>query len=131
MVLLVAALLVAAAVGLLFVSREQAETYILLMLAGLAVVGVVAMFALAAGILRAGGSPKAMLRNAVSDGALDGILVTDAKGRVQYANNAYLALVGARNPQEVRPVERAFVGGRGTAATVSALSTGIGKAVAA
>ncbi|BAT59728.1 blue-light-activated protein [Variibacter gotjawalensis] len=110
MVLAVAALLVAAAIGLLFVGRENSETYILMMLAALAVIGVVSMFAVAAGILRAGASVKGHLRNAVSDGAIDGILVTDAKGRVQYANKSYLALTGARGEDDVRPVERAFVG---------------------
>src|SRR5687767_15547644 len=42
--------------------------------------------------------------------APDGILVTDAGGRVVYANSAYLTLVDAADAEDVRPVERVFVG---------------------
>src|SRR5262249_51157035 len=74
-------------------------------------IGVFALFASAAGILRLAGANTAMpLAHTVADGASDGILVTDTSGRVLYANAAYLALVDARNVQEARPVERAFVG---------------------
>lgn len=111
MVLLVALVLVGVAVGLLFVGRGHAESYILSLLAGLAMIGVFSLFAGAAGILRlAGGDVASPLRNAVADGAVDGILVTDPAGRVLYANKAYLTLVDARSEQEARPVERAFVG---------------------
>ncbi|MCC7347467.1 MAG: hybrid sensor histidine kinase/response regulator, partial [Variibacter sp.] len=111
LVLLVAVLLVGAAVGLLFVGRANSDTYILALLAGLAMVGVFSLFAAAAGILRVTGSEAASpLRNAVADGSSDGILVTDPSGRVLYANAAYLTLVEARSEQEARPVERAFVG---------------------
>jgi two-component system, cell cycle sensor histidine kinase and response regulator CckA len=111
MVLLVAAVLVGAAIGLIFVGRQQTESYILALLGGLAMVGVFALFAGAAGILRlASGEAANPLRNAVADGATDGILVTGPSGRVLYANAAYRALVDAASDQEVRPVERAFVG---------------------
>jgi two-component system cell cycle sensor histidine kinase/response regulator CckA len=111
MVLLVAVVLVGAAIGLLFVGRGNAEGYILSLLAGLAMIGVFSLFAGAAGILRLTGADAASpLRNAVADGATDGILVTDSSGRVLYANAAYLTLVDARTEQEARPVERAFVG---------------------
>ena len=52
LVLLVAAVLVAAATGLVIVGRGNAEPYILSFLAVLATVGVFSLFALAAGILR-------------------------------------------------------------------------------
>lgn len=111
MVLLVAVVLVGAAIGLLFVGRGNAEGYILSLLAGLAMIGVFSLFAGAAGILRlTGADATSPLRNAVADGATDGILVTDPSGRVLYANAAYLTLVDARTEQEARPVERAFVG---------------------
>jgi two-component system, cell cycle sensor histidine kinase and response regulator CckA len=111
MVLLVAVVLVAAVVALLFLGRAQAEGYIMALLAGLAMVGVFALFAGAAGILRLNNADATEpLRSAVADGAPDGLLVTDAAGRVLYANPAYLTLVGARNIQEARPIERAFVG---------------------
>jgi len=112
MVLLVAIVLVAAAVGLLLVGRGNAGPYILALLAFLAMAGVFSLFALATGILRvvgkdAGSSP--MLK-AVVDEAADGFLVTDPRGRVIYANAAYLDLVDASDPNDVRPIERVFIG---------------------
>src|SRR5688572_30805828 len=55
LVLLVAAVLVGAAVGLLFVGRNDAEPYILMLLAALATIGVFSLFALASGVLRIAG----------------------------------------------------------------------------
>jgi two-component system cell cycle sensor histidine kinase/response regulator CckA len=72
---------------------------------------VFALFALAAGILRVPGKEAAnpMLK-AVVDDAVDGLLVTDARGRVIYANATYLALIDAADAEDVRPIERVFVG---------------------
>ena len=44
------------------------------------------------------------------DNAFDGIVVTDHAGRVFYANATYLDLIGAADDNDVRPVERVFVG---------------------
>jgi two-component system cell cycle sensor histidine kinase/response regulator CckA len=111
MVLLVAVLLIGAAAGLMFVGREQAEPYVLAMLAVLGMIGIFSLFATAAGILRVTGRDKAspMLR-AVADGGSDGILVTDPGGRVVYANAAYRALTDAVGTDDARPVERVFLG---------------------
>ncbi|MBV6489542.1 MAG: Sensor kinase CckA [Pseudorhodoplanes sp.] len=111
MVLVVALGLVAAAVGLMFVSRENAANYILMLLAALSTVGVFALFALAAGIVAFSGKDAAnpMIRSLI-DGAFDGVVVTDPKGRVLYANAAYLDLVNAVDARDVRPVERVFIG---------------------
>jgi len=111
LVLLVAVVLVGAAVALLFVGRHNAEPYILALLAVLGVIGVFALFATAAGILRVAGTGAGHpLAKAVIDGAVDGIVVTDAGGRVLYANAAYLALTDAVDADDVRPVERVFIG---------------------
>ncbi|MGD9846653.1 MAG: PAS domain-containing protein, partial [Variibacter sp.] len=111
LVLVVALLLVAAAIGLVFIGRDQAATYILILLAALAVVGVFSLFAGAAGILRlAGNGVTNPLLKAVVEMAHDGIVVTDPRGRVVYANAAYLSLINAGNETEARPVERVFVG---------------------
>jgi two-component system cell cycle sensor histidine kinase/response regulator CckA len=111
LVLLVAVVLVAAAVGLMFVGRNQAEPYVLALLAILGMIGVFSLFAAAAGILRVArrdsGSP---ILKAVVDGAGDGIVVTDPSGRVIYANAAYLKLADAVGTDDVRPVERVFLG---------------------
>src|SRR5581483_3550407 len=111
MVLLVALLLVGAAAGLVSVGRENAPTYILALLALLGTIGVFSLFALAAGVLRLSGrEPGNPVHKALADNAFDGIVVTDQAGRVFYANAAYLDLTGAAVGEEVRPVERVFMG---------------------
>ncbi len=111
MVLLVALILIGAAGGSVYVGRAHAETYILALLAVLGTVGVVALFALASGIMslssRDRGNP--MLK-ALADNAFDGIVVTDQAGRVFYANATYLDLIGAADDSDVRPIERVFIG---------------------
>ncbi len=111
MVLIVAIALVCAAVGLLVVGRGYAAPYILVLLAFLATIGVFSLFALATGILRvAGKETDNPLIKAVADEAVDGLIVTDRRGRVVYANAAYLALTDANGGGDVRPVERVFIG---------------------
>jgi two-component system, cell cycle sensor histidine kinase and response regulator CckA len=111
MVLLVALGLIGAAVVLVLMGRNEAQPYILAFLAALAVVGVFSLFAGAAGILRLSGKDAGnAFAAAAADGAPDGIVVTDAGGRVLYANAAYLALVGAAAAKDARPVERVFIG---------------------
>jgi len=110
LVLALALALVAAAVGLVLVGRENAEPYVLVLLAVLGMIGVFSLFAAAAGILRiAGDEGNGILKSAI-DGASDGIVVTDAKGRALYANAAYRALTAAVDADDIRPVERAFIG---------------------
>jgi two-component system, cell cycle sensor histidine kinase and response regulator CckA len=111
MVLVVALALVAAAIGLLLIGRNHAQPYILALLSALAVVGVFSLFAGAAGILRLPGREAAhSVALGVVEGTADGIIVTDPGGRVLYANAAYLALVDAADADDVRPVERVFIG---------------------
>lgn len=111
LVLLVALLLVAAGAGLIYAGPQYAETYILLLLAGLGTIGVFALFAMASGIMRLAsretGNP---LLKAVVDHGFDGIVVTDQAGRVFYANATYLDLIGAADNKDVRPIERVFIG---------------------
>src|SRR5262252_10532380 len=111
LVLVVAAALIAAAGGLVYVGRDYVEAYVLILLAVLGTIGVFALFAAAAGIMRFGGKDQGNpLLKAVVDGAFDGILVTDHAGRVFYANVAYLELTGANGVNDVRPIERVFIG---------------------
>jgi two-component system cell cycle sensor histidine kinase/response regulator CckA len=109
-VLLIALLLFAATAGLI-IGRAHAQPYIFALLAVLATVGVFLIFALAAGLLRGstreGATP---LLKAVLDGTSDGILVTDAGARILYANAAYRKLVTNGAGDELRSIERAFVG---------------------
>src|SRR6185369_8695976 len=50
------------------------------------------------------------LLKAVIDSGFDGIVVTDHTGRVFYANATYLDLIGAVDSNDVRPIERVFIG---------------------
>ncbi len=111
MVLVVAVALVGTAVGLLLVGRGNAGPYILILLSFLAMIGVFSLFAMATGILRvAGQAAENPVIKAVVDESADGLLVTDPRGRIVYANAAYLALINASGHEDVRPVERAFIG---------------------
>ncbi len=111
MVLAVALLLVGSVVAFLFVGRAHAQPYILALLSGLAVIGVFALFAGAAGIMRVAGKDQGNgFLDALANSAPDGIVVTDQAGRVVYANSAYLTLVNAVDADDVRPVERVFIG---------------------
>jgi two-component system cell cycle sensor histidine kinase/response regulator CckA len=111
LVLLVAGGIVAAALALMTIGRAQAQPYILGLLALLAMVGLFSLFAFAAGIIRFAdrtGDDPVMGR--IADHAYDGLAVTDPRGHVVYSNAAYLSLTGATGPQDVRPVERVFIG---------------------
>lgn len=111
LVLLVAGAIIAAAVAFMTLGRSQAQPYILALLALLAMVGVFTLFAFAAGIVRfADRHAEDPIMRPIADHAFDGLAVTDQRGHVVYANTAYLALTGASGPNEVRPVERVFIG---------------------
>src|SRR5437868_5425852 len=111
LVLLVAVSLVAVAVALMTTGRAQAQPYILGILALLAMVGLFNLFAFAAGIVRfANRSADDPIMGHIADHAYDGLAVTDPRGHVVYSNAAYLTLTGAATLQDVRPVERAFIG---------------------
>jgi two-component system cell cycle sensor histidine kinase/response regulator CckA len=111
MVLAVALLLVGSVLAFLFIGRANAQPYILALLSVLAVIGVFSLFAGAAGIVRlAGREPRDTFLDSLANGAADGIVVTDQSGRVIYANSSYLTLVDAVDSDDVRPVERVFVG---------------------
>lgn len=111
MVLLVALLLIGAAGGLIYIGPAHAETYILALLSVLGTIGVFALFALASGIMRLSSREQSNpLLKSVVDQGFDGIVVTDQAGRVFYANATYLDLIGAADDNDVRPVERVFIG---------------------
>ena len=111
LVLLVAVALVAVALALMTIGRAQAQPYILGILALLAMVGLFNLFAFAAGIIRfANRSADDPIMGHIADHAFDGLAVTDPRGHVVYSNSAYLALTGAASAQDVRPIERVFIG---------------------
>jgi two-component system, cell cycle sensor histidine kinase and response regulator CckA len=111
LVLLVAAGIVAIAVALMTIGRAQAQPYILGVLALLAMVGLFNLFAFAAGIIRfTDRTADDPVMGRIADHAYDGLAVTDSRGHVVYSNGAYLTITGAASAQDVRPVERVFIG---------------------
>ncbi len=119
LVLFVAVVLCGAGAGLILVGRANAEPYLLALLALMAMAGVFLLLALAAGILRLNGTHAASpVIKSVVDSAQDGLLVTDAGGRVVYANSAYLELTEASGADDTRPIERVFVGDPGVSEAV-------------
>jgi len=103
-----AAILVAVA-GLIYAIR--AESVVVALLAVLGGVGVLALFAFAAGFARlVGRAPAHPLLKSVIDSELDGVVVTDARGQLLYANAAYLELIGAVSANDARPIEQVFIG---------------------
>jgi two-component system, cell cycle sensor histidine kinase and response regulator CckA len=111
MVLLIAVLLAGALAGSFYLSDEGRTYFMLWFLAALAALGVLAMFLLAVGVLQFGGrSARNDLTKLIADDASDSMVVTDAAGRVIYANKQYLALAGVADSATVRPVERLFTG---------------------
>jgi two-component system cell cycle sensor histidine kinase/response regulator CckA len=119
LVLLLGLLLVGAGAALLFAGHAYAEAYLLALMSMLAMAGVFLLLALAAGILRL--SDKRLtspILKSLVDRAPDGLLVTDGSGRLLYANAAYLDLIKAADPNDARPIERAFGGEAGVAEAV-------------
>src|SRR6476619_3094056 len=111
LVLLVAGGIVAVAIALMTIGRAQAQPYILGLLALLAMVGLFNLFAFAAGIIRfADRAADDPVMGHIADPAYDGLAVTDPRGHVVYSNANYLTLTGAATAQDVRPVERVFIG---------------------
>ena len=117
LVLLLALCLVALAATTLFVPINIASIVMLAGLALLATVGVIALFAMAAGITRITGAPGAgdgdgdggediaeNFFNALADGAL----ISDHKGDPVAVNPAFMRLSGAETEAEFRSVERLF-----------------------
>src|SRR5690349_1968927 len=109
-VLLLAAVLAGAVLGLRFLGSEQAQPLILGLLAFFAMAGVFFLFALAIGVVRlAGQTVRNDITKVMADTAGEGLAVIDDDGRIVYANAAYLAFSGS-DEAEVRPVERLFMG---------------------
>jgi two-component system cell cycle sensor histidine kinase/response regulator CckA len=111
LLLLLAALLVGAAVGLSVVTREMAQPLILGLLAVLAMAGVFFLFAAAVGAIHFGArGARNDLTKLVADTSAEGLVVVDGEGRILYANGSYVSLAGGDKTADLRPVERLFTG---------------------
>ncbi|MEY3552680.1 MAG: Protein histidine kinase / Response regulator, partial [Pseudomonadota bacterium] len=111
LVLLLAALLVGAAASFSFLPQDQAGRLTIGLLACLAIVGVVGMFAYALGFLQpAGQSARNDVTKILADTSPEGLLITEGDAQIVYANEAYMTLSGARDLADLRTVERLFSG---------------------
>ncbi|MEP3278117.1 MAG: response regulator [Stappiaceae bacterium] len=109
LLMLLALALVAAAIVIAVLGREQAEPFVLGLLGLLAVIGVFFLFATAIGFLRFyGREPGNSLAQSFVDSLSEGALITDKDGRICYANQAYADLTHAGNTSGVRAIERVF-----------------------
>jgi len=132
LLIFLAVALVTAAGAFAFMSREQAEPYVLALLGVLAVVGVFSLFAGAIGLLKfAGKGRNHALAKAFLDTMNEGTIVVGEDGRIVYANNAYANLVGADAARDVNTVERAFSGFPSAAEVIFRLSQAVREGRAA
>jgi two-component system cell cycle sensor histidine kinase/response regulator CckA len=126
LVMLLAAALVGAAVGLSFLHGEEAHPWILALLAVLSIVGVFALFGGALGLVQfATRGSRDDLARGIAATAEEGILVTDSGGRILFANEAYLTLTRADGPASARTVERVFAGNADVAEAIYRLSQAV------
>ena len=110
LVLLLASVLVGAVLSLRFLGAEHAQPLILGLLAFFAMAGVFFLFAVAIGVIQfAGRAVRNDITKLMADTSGEGLIVVEDDGRVVYANEAYLALAGAKEG-DVRAVERLFTG---------------------
>jgi two-component system cell cycle sensor histidine kinase/response regulator CckA len=111
LVLAFAVLFVSAAIASSFLPPEQAGRVTIGLLAILAVVGVIALFAYAVGFIQfSGPASRDDITRQIADSASEGLLVTQGDNRIIYANEAYMAMSGARDPSDIRSVDRLFSG---------------------
>lgn len=98
--------LTAAAIVFGLFRERLGEPFLLGMLGVLAMIGVGFLFAAAIGFIQV--APRSTaddLARAFVDLLTEGLLVTDAKGRVLYANRAYAAMTGASSAADLRTLE--------------------------
>ncbi len=93
----------------LFGRDKFGEPAVLAVLGGLAGLGVFFLFAQVLGFIRLTAQQHSdTFATQLVDGMDAGLVVTDAEGRIVYANRAYAELLGAQNENEVASVETVF-----------------------
>jgi two-component system, cell cycle sensor histidine kinase and response regulator CckA len=107
--LLIAVLVLGIAVFLSLFAKEQAEPFILLVLAALSVVGIFGLFGWLSGLIGfAQVDPLKSATQDFSDEAMEGFLVTTMDGQVLYANRAYSSLLSIAPDALPLPPDRLF-----------------------
>ncbi|WP_018427782.1 PAS domain-containing sensor histidine kinase [Hoeflea sp. 108] len=107
--------------------RERlGDPFLMGMLGVLAMIGVGYLFATAIGFVQiAPRSPADGLSKAFVDSMSQGLVVTDAKGRIVYANRAYADMTGAAAAAELKTVESLLSDLPEASATISQLASGL------
>ncbi|HEV7415030.1 MAG TPA: PAS domain-containing protein, partial [Tianweitania sediminis] len=118
-------LIIAAILFTLF--RERlGDPFLLGMLGILAMIGVGYLFATAIGFVQiAPRSSSDDLSKAFVDTMRQGLLVTDAKGRVLYANRAYADMTGATSAADIKTVESLLSDVQDASPTIYRLASGL------
>lgn len=93
-----------------FFKFENADYLILFVLAALSMVGVFTLFATATDLMHFSSQPRSDWSQIYANNAAEGIVVADKSGRIVYANNAYLALIGVSDVSRATSIERTLVG---------------------
>ena len=123
LVVAVAALIAASLLAFSFLPREAAAGLVTCLAGLLVIIGIFALFAITSGILQfSGRAANSGITKAICDGTPDGLIVTDADGRILYVNDAYLRMAGAQEPMDLRTVERLFCGASDVSEAVYRLS---------
>ncbi|MGH6813755.1 MAG: PAS domain-containing protein, partial [Methylocella sp.] len=111
LILALAMLMAGALAAFSLLPNDEGTNLVILLLALLAVAGICAFFAFAAGLLQISGqASRNDVTRVICDGNTEGLIVTGAGGNIIYANDAYLTLADARGLADVRAVERLFSG---------------------
>ncbi len=111
LVLLFAACLVAPVVAFSVLPKDAAGTLVIGLLTLLAVIGIFGLFGYAVGFLQFSGQAlRNDLTKLVCDSGLEGLIVSDADGKILYANEFYMRLSGAADASQLKTVERLFSG---------------------
>ncbi len=125
---LIAFMVVLAGAAVVFaVFRERfGDPFLLGLLGVLAMIGVGFLFATAIGFVQV--APRATgdeLSRAFVDSMAHGLLVTDAKGRVVYANRAYAEMTGAASAADIKTVEGLLSDVPEASSTIYRLASGL------
>ncbi len=94
-VVLLALFFIVAAVGFSVFGNQNSSQWIMLFLGILAIIGVFCLFALASGLFRVSSGVEGKTQTRMlMDSSSDGVVITNKKGVVSYANQSYLHLSG-------------------------------------
>lgn len=120
------AVLTLAAAAFVFFRESLGDPFLLGLLGVLAMIGVGYLFATAIGLVQiVPRSTTDELSKAFMDSMEQGLVVTDAKGRIIYANRAYADMTGAASAGDVKTVESLFSDVPEASATIYAIASGL------